>query len=770
MRIECEKCASPFSVKDDVLSDEPVGAQCPTCGHVTLVSSSGVASNTTGTGGNSKMMSGVATLCQDCGRKLSDDFDQTIGLCEEHQVRRKAFLGILNDESVSLTPRAVSVAPRKSSSRVSIAPTKEHRVRRKTPIVSIALGLVAVSTAAAYYFRSEIQTKFPELAKVSKLISKDEKKQNKKPNPLSEWLQVWRLALGQVQGLSIDFVKKAEKKHESDTWADYEEADDLLKRALVLDSTSPKAIGLFVENLAIWRGNALSSKELDTCRSALDFAEPMPNEVTYINRGRAALAFAAGDSSASREFAEQVIAVKPNDARARVQLAETYLSGNRKLAIEELGNALAQSPNLGRAMRLMAIAQVSEGRFAYALKILKKRIELAPRDAALHNLAGDIRIELGELRKAQMHYENAVQGRGNRLAGHVRLGNTYLLQSKPDLSLKHFNAVIFGRGATTRLRESAELGMAHAYLMLGQLDKAFRSAREIRSKSPEALGTSLVLAEAALLAGNATKAVAQTEIILSREKESINAIVINAIGNLESKLPSRAARLLEEAVKNGLDDPRILALQFAAYLAMKESDKATSVAKSMASIDPKENSARSVQDPFAVKMATWQKIRTHLKPISRERAKVAEAFSVLGVLLYFTGDAKGFDRANRSALRADEANVLARIYQVFTAFEAEEFEDCLRNTQTLIEIDRSAVIGQLMLARVQKAMGKTAEAKASYDTALLSSPGLTIAKVELAGIALEAGKKNEAMKELLEAYKLYPKFRTTRRLLLAAGY
>ena len=75
-----------------------------------------------------------------------------------------------------------------------------------------------------------------------------------------------------------------------------------------------------------------------------------------------------------------------------------------------------------------------------------------------------------------------------------------------------------------------------------------------------------------------------------------------------------------------------------------------------------------------------------------------------------------------------------------------------------------------MLARVQKSMGKTAEAKASYDTALLSSPGLTIAKVELAAIALEAGKKNEAIKELLAAYRLYPKFRTTRRLLLAAGY
>ena len=55
------------------------------------------------------------------------------------------------------------------------------------------------------------------------------------------------------------------------------------------------------------------------------------------------MAFAGGDSSASREFAEQVIAAYANDARAKVHLAETYLKENRKLAIEELANALAQS-------------------------------------------------------------------------------------------------------------------------------------------------------------------------------------------------------------------------------------------------------------------------------------------------------------------------------------------------------------------------------------------------------------------------------------------
>ena len=107
-------------------------------------------------------------------------------------------------------------------------------------------------------------------------------------------------------------------------------------------------------------------------------------------------------------------------------------------------------------------------------------------------------------------------------------------------------------------------------------------------------------------------------------------------------------------------------------------DKATTVANALASIDPRENGARTVQDPYATKLRTWQKVRKYLRPTSKSKVKVAEAFGVLGVLLYFTGDSKGFERANQSALKADEDNALARLYQVYSSFEQEQFENCLK--------------------------------------------------------------------------------------------
>src|SRR5439155_9336027 len=38
MRIECENCNAAFTISDSLLSDKPIGAQCPYCGHVRVVS------------------------------------------------------------------------------------------------------------------------------------------------------------------------------------------------------------------------------------------------------------------------------------------------------------------------------------------------------------------------------------------------------------------------------------------------------------------------------------------------------------------------------------------------------------------------------------------------------------------------------------------------------------------------------------------------------------------------------------------------------------
>lgn len=151
MRIECENCHAVYTIGDALLSDQPIGAQCPYCGHVQMVSKGDARASEpapssysgggypsipdTGYGGPrsvpadtglsglpgdplkpsvgagpsyqaprgstpldddfgggaaEEMETGSTAKCQVCGTPLTDEFDKVIGLCETHQRERSA--------------------------------------------------------------------------------------------------------------------------------------------------------------------------------------------------------------------------------------------------------------------------------------------------------------------------------------------------------------------------------------------------------------------------------------------------------------------------------------------------------------------------------------------------------------------------------------------------------------------------------------------------------------------------------------------------------
>ncbi|MBX2812631.1 MAG: zinc-ribbon domain-containing protein [Myxococcales bacterium] len=143
MRLECERCRSAYTIDDDQLGDQPVGAQCPFCRHVQVVQSRS-ASSGSGYGAQELVLEshsysesidpsdilGSASIdaeddlnnvlddsdsailqlgsraefarkekdeaeisprdvevhyCGECGLVLTEPFDQVLGLCETHQ-------------------------------------------------------------------------------------------------------------------------------------------------------------------------------------------------------------------------------------------------------------------------------------------------------------------------------------------------------------------------------------------------------------------------------------------------------------------------------------------------------------------------------------------------------------------------------------------------------------------------------------------------------------------------------------------------------------
>jgi predicted Zn finger-like uncharacterized protein len=787
MRIHCEKCSAAYSVKDDLLSDEALGVQCPYCTHVQRVGGLSASARSAAPQGSlaeglgesvpldqpsSRGASrGLATLCQDCGSALKDEFDQLVGLCDEHQGLRRAFLGVFDSGAAALSmPRGVSALPRRNSSRVSVAPRREPPSRVGLRILSW-LGLAAAIGAGLFYGQKH-QVELSAL--LAKITQETPEAGSLKPNPLSKWLGVWRIAFGTVEGRPGDYLAKAEQLYLLDTWTGYESADDILKRALILNPKAPKAIALFVENLAIWRGSTLTAEEINTVNAALRFAQPSPSEALFIRRAHAALALSQGDSVGCREWAEQAVALAPKDARARILVASSYLDGNGVLAVSELIAAGELDPKLARVRRLLAYAYYRQGRYASALSALNKRLETAPRDGALHILGADLRLALGQLEQRRAHLQKAVAGSGNRLQANVKLGQTMLALGLAKDAQLRFNSVVHGRGASQAQKTAARLGKARASLLGGDHSAAFQMAAEVvkgavktKAEHQDAL---LVQAQAALLTKNASTALGLSELVLASRPNDLLAVSVHALSHLALRHPYHAMVELKRALKAMPKEPRLHAMLFAAHRAAGNSDAATASVLALAKIDPLDNPARQRDLRSQFGKGLWQLLRGHLKPGSKNRKDVAAAYSVLALMLFIDDDDAGATRAVKIALGKDKGQILAHLYQAQLLLKAEKYEDAEEHARTILDLDRSSAIGQLMLARVQKAKGALDEAKESYQSALRNSPGLTIAKVELAGMSLQAGDKNAALKVLTDAFRVYPGLRTTRRLLLASGY
>lgn len=135
MRIECESCKAVYNIDDALLSDQPIGAQCPYCSHVKVVTrgsggppepagltvepargkgrgfepaedrglyGGGGFQAGAGASGGIELDHGAGRFggadggieldtdakCSVCGTPLKDEFDRVIGLCEVHQRER----------------------------------------------------------------------------------------------------------------------------------------------------------------------------------------------------------------------------------------------------------------------------------------------------------------------------------------------------------------------------------------------------------------------------------------------------------------------------------------------------------------------------------------------------------------------------------------------------------------------------------------------------------------------------------------------------------
>lgn len=769
---------------------------------------------------------GSGATCQVCGTELNDEFDKVIGLCETHQRERSGQsdfgAGASSSEAKEWRVRSIDgsvqgpfglseirsglqdhrfgeedmyskgttdFGPMDSfaelrgytkSQQLGRTDNRNNRSRdRAAPVAqprssgigagSIVLGLIVVALAAGGAYL----VTHPELVQgvLAQSGKSDKPTGPLPPNPLKRQLDKWRLAHPDASGTPEEHLRTAQARMLEDTWRSHQQAQDAFERVLILDEDNAVAIAGYVENQVLWKAALLTEEDLRTLEAAVKFAVAVKPDSAPVQRAKAAISLARDDLNVCRTAADKALSLAPTDGMARLYLSTSFMEGNVGLAIKEAETAAAQMPALRRADRVQARALANGGRYASALKILEKRLTNDPSNAAVHWLHADVDREVGNIESAKKHYRLAIQYDGDDGGARLALGDLLLDTGDARGANEVLRVVVEGEKASPSYRAQALAALARAELIGGKPKRAKEYADAALVLLPRAPGSLVVAAEAALMTGSATTALALADRSLEGRAGEPATLVIQARAHAALRQKEKSLQKYEEAVQNDPRDVRLRGVLAAAYLGVGGNTQAYTVMRRAAEIDPGERDARTRRSAvFALSESAVRDAIDRFRESSRDLPEKSVANAAAAMMYYHMGEIGRAKELLAVALDADSANSSARLYMGQLALERGAFAEAEDHAKKMLRVDRGSAVGSLLLGRAYVGQGKQKEALEAFDTALRSSKGLLIAEVEKAAVELASGQKEKALAALTRAQTVNPYLLRTRRLLLEAGY
>jgi tetratricopeptide (TPR) repeat protein len=760
--------------------------------------------------------------CQVCGTPLTDEFDKVIGLCDVHQRDRRGAEaarapaqssqwyvrsldgrseGPMDLEDLRQRIRSGEFSPDDDFSQDghhygSIASFKDiaylaslkvggqsggasrSSFARPRPGVSVGrlitpllvLGVLGGLGFLGFTQRDQLVKVYQDLTTETKVLGPA------MPNPLKRYLAKWGLAHPDVAGTAHEHLVNALQRHREDTWRGYEQAEQGYQRALLLDPDDPTAIAGYAENLAIWRYQITPPDELAIVRSAVAYAKDLAPENPAVHRAHAALSLAAGDLNGCRAGADEAIKRDATDGQAKLLLAGCYMEGNVKLAVQEIEAARKLVPELRRADLVLAEAYTRMGRFASAFRVLDERLEVDPNNGNVHLAYGDIARDLALFDGAREAYQKAAASGGDVQAAHLALGDLALELGDAGSAINHYEEATESRPIYGVRAVRAYAGWAQGELLRGRgqraaqlAEVALKSGRDDPSATLYLSQASIVRGEAGLMTGSATTATTFARRALDASGGEPSALVLLGRAAMAQGRVEQAIKHFEDAASSDSRDPRLKGILAATYLGRGGYTRAFSLMRRAADEDPLVANSRRRAGPLALTDLPVREAIEQFKRATSEDRNASVANAAIGMLYYHSRDRARAQAAVERALRADDSNVAALIYDAQLALDRGNAKAAESTAQKLLAVERGSALGYLLLGRSLKAQGKKEEALEKYEAALRSNPGLLVARVEIAELMFDTGDRQALLGQVEEAFRVNPHALETRLVLYRSG-
>ncbi len=468
------------------------------------------------------------------------------------------------------------------------------------------------------------------------------------------------------------------------------------------------------------------------------------------------LAFHRRDPAAARQALERAVQEAPRSAETQLALV-AHLLEQRDLAAAEqqLGRAKAQLGGNAGVRYYAAVLHMEQGKLDAAHEETQQLLKLAPDDARLHFLAGQIEFLRDRFLQAESHLTRSLVAPAMARRGRLLLAQTYLRLDDPARSLQTLQPLLDDATAGAALPRAHALA-GEAYLVLGETRKAeeqFKRAaaldpKDMRSRTLLALGQvhqgqdSRGLGELRDLSESFESPLADLALVATFIRKGDHAEALKAIDAIERKLPDRGvAPALRAQVYRAQGKE---AQERAAYEdALRRDPKYLPAAVQLARIDlqnkqPQAAAARLEAvvkaDPGnAVSRLAWLQLRQQageaeeaiekeLRKLIGEQPQVVRARTALVRHLLRRGDLSGAAASVQEATAALPNEPDLHELQAELQLRQREPALAMKSMQRSVELRPRNPDALLRLADLEQRQGRAREAMASVRKALAINP------------------------------------------------
>lgn len=447
---------------------------------------------------------GAATTgakCKSCGKAISDPFDIALGTCDDCRSKQQDRVdGPTPDtnpgrsERVDVGAIAASMAPKPAAPAVAtpapslnsnqpppmtVAQTNAVRsAMRETASANrtrTVLGLLLVlgvigGIGGLLYWKKPWVRRPPKVTTVTGPASS---------KPIEDIVQRWKLNYPELADEDSDqarvHIDNGEGHLARDTTAGYREAEEEFEKALVLDSSSDRAIAGWVLAVAFGRGgdiDELTSKAADSMLTAAEQRSGAP--MLYVAHAHLDISRGVNVNDVQHRAEIGKNATEPrNKALAMLALGQAQLLKNAQISEQHFKDALALDPKLKRAYLFQAHLAMSLGKYREASDALEKRLSLDPDQWEASESLARLNVEIGDVTKAKKVLEEAKTAAPRNVRARISLAMlAYQHQDNLAAANEQLTAIVADQDVSKKDQADALVHLAIVQRLQGDLEKA----------------------------------------------------------------------------------------------------------------------------------------------------------------------------------------------------------------------------------------------------------------------------------------------------------